>query len=84
MKLRLAGLGLAVPEHAMNQADSATMALSFVAPDSGRARTLQALYRRSGVAKRHSVILSASDGPIDDRQSSAIIISKRDRISNRT
>lgn len=69
MKLRLAGLGLAVPEHTMNQADSATMALSFVAPDSGRARTLQALYRRSGVAKRHSVILSASDGPIDGRQS---------------
>ena len=69
MKLKIAGLGLAVPEHSMDQADSATMALSFVAPDSGRARTLQALHRRSGVAKRHSVILSASDGPIDDRQS---------------
>ncbi len=69
MKLKIAGLGLAVPEHSVNQADFATMALRFLAPDSGRARTLQALHRRSGVAKRHSVILGASDGPIDDRQS---------------
>jgi len=69
VKLRLAGLGLAVPEHSMSQSDAATLSVAFTPPDSGRARTLQALYKRSGVSTRHSVILSASDGPVDERQS---------------
>lgn len=68
MSMYLAGLGLAVPQHSIAQAESAVIGLSFASPDGSRARTLQALYKRSGVIKRHSVLLQASDGALEERQ----------------
>jgi predicted naringenin-chalcone synthase len=65
----LAGLGLAVPEHAIAQEDAATIGLSFASADGSRARTLQALYKRTGVKKRHSVVLESAHGPVRERQS---------------
>jgi predicted naringenin-chalcone synthase len=69
MSMFIAGVGLAVPEHSITQSDSAAMGVTFATADGSRARTLQALYRRSGVTKRHSVVLDASEGPIEARQS---------------
>jgi len=64
----LAGFGLAVPQHAIAQVDAAKLGLSFASPDGSRERTLQALYKRSGVTQRHSVLLDTSEGPVEDRQ----------------
>ena len=69
MSMHLAGFGLAAPDHAIAQVDAAKLGLSFASPDGSRARTLQALYKRSGVTKRHSVLLDASEGSVEDRQS---------------
>ena len=69
MSMYLAGFGLAVPEHAIAQTDAAKLGLSFSSPDGSRERTLQALYKRSGVTKRHSVLLETSEGPVENRQS---------------
>jgi len=66
--MHLAGFGLAVPEHAIAQVDAAKLGHSFASPDGSRARTLQALYKRSGVKKRHSVLLGASEGSVEQRQ----------------
>lgn len=67
MSLRILGLGQAVPEHAMDQADAADLLLSFLYRG-GRPRTVQALYARSGIRKRHSILLRSSDGPLEERQ----------------
>ena len=67
MSLRIAGMGLALPEHALAQSDAADVLLSLLYPG-GRARVVQALYARSGIRKRHSVLLSAADGDSTPRQ----------------
>ncbi|MHC4925036.1 MAG: type III polyketide synthase, partial [Planctomycetota bacterium] len=69
MSLRLKGIGLAVPDHHIRQADAATLGHSFASSDERKARTLMALYRRSGIDKRHSVLLESSEGPVSQRQS---------------
>ena len=61
MSLRIAGLGLAVPEHALSQTDAAEVLVSLL-PEGRRARTARELYARSGIRKRHSVLLRADDG----------------------
>jgi len=63
------GLGTAVPPLAMAQNDAGTLFFSFAEPAGGRERTLQALFRKSGVKKRHSVLLEREDGPLSRRQS---------------
>jgi predicted naringenin-chalcone synthase len=68
MSLRIAGLGVAVPEHAMSQTDAAELLVSFL-PGEGRPRAVRALYARSGIGKRHSVLLSGADGAPGERQS---------------
>jgi predicted naringenin-chalcone synthase len=68
MTLALAGFGTAVPEHVLTQQEAVELHTTFCGIDDTRARTLRALYRRSGVARRHSVILSASEGPLPHRQ----------------
>ncbi len=68
MRLLLTGFGTAVPEHAMAQADAAEIGAHFAALDPKRAGTVRALYRKSGVRKRHSVLLEKAEGAPLDRQ----------------
>jgi predicted naringenin-chalcone synthase len=67
--LALAGFGTALPEHRFTQAELAELHAGFCRIDETRERTLKALYRRSGVKTRGSVILDVADGPLDGRQS---------------
>jgi predicted naringenin-chalcone synthase len=63
------GIGTAVPEHFMLQTDFTELAHALAGPEGPQERTLKALYRRSGVGKRHSVVLERATGPLDTRQS---------------
>jgi len=67
MSLRITGMGVAVPEHAMEQADAAALLLSLL-PEGTRHRSVRALYARAGIRKRHSVLLTASHGPPESLQ----------------
>lgn len=67
--LRVSGVGTAVPDHRLTQADAVELHASFCGFDASRARTLRALYRRSGVDTRHSVLLNGSEGGLEGRQS---------------
>lgn len=69
MTMVLAGFGRAYPEHTLEQGEAAELHATFLGLDARRARTLRALYRRSGVKRRHSAILEATDGPLEERQS---------------
>ncbi len=69
MSLKIAGIGTAVPEFSINQKDSAEASKFFCPAGSAKLRLLPALYRRSGVAKRHSVLLQVAEGDPFDRQS---------------
>ncbi len=69
MSLSLVGFGTALPEHEMDQAELAELSATFFRMDAARVRTLRALYRRSGVSTRRSVILESAAGPLDTRQS---------------
>jgi alpha-pyrone synthase len=68
VSLRIVGMGLAVPPHALSQAEAADVLVSLL-PEGGRARTVQALYARSGIHKRHSVLLGVPEGGGRPRQS---------------
>ena len=68
MSLRIVGIGTAVPEHHVLQDEAAEINASLATTDPQRARTLQALYRRTGVRKRHSVLLETGEGPPFERQ----------------
>lgn len=63
------GMGTALPPHRISQADSAEVFKQFAGVPPERARVLEEIYRRTGIATRHSVVLDASDGPLADRQS---------------
>lgn len=67
MTLRIAGMGTAVPPHSMDQADAADL-MAGLLHGGRRARAVQALYARSGIRKRHSVIVRRPDGPPEERQ----------------
>ncbi len=53
-------IGTAVPRHSIKQEDAATFALACCEQSAKRTKLVPALYRRSGVKKRHSVVLSSS------------------------
>ena len=53
----------------MAQADAAEVGARFAALNPKRAGTVRAIYRKSGVRKRHSVLLERTDGAPFDRQS---------------
>ncbi len=59
MTLHIAGMGTSVPQHSIDQAEAARAWVSHMKLDRKRGRILQALYRRSGVKKRHSIVLEA-------------------------
>ena len=67
--MEIVGIGTAVPPHRIAQADAAAISRRFAAIPADRVRLFDELYRRTGVATRHSVILDASDGSLADRQS---------------
>jgi predicted naringenin-chalcone synthase len=69
MSLALVGFGTALPEHRFTQAELADLHAGFCKLDTERERTLSALYRRSGVATRSSVVLAVSNGLLAGRQS---------------
>lgn len=55
------GLGVAVPQNSMNQRDAADMAFELSGIGVERQRAVNALYRRTGVNRRHSVIFRDPD-----------------------
>ncbi len=65
---RLAGIGTALPPHSATQSDTAEVHALLSGLDERRTRTLRALYRRSGVKERWSVVLNRRDGPLLERQ----------------
>ena len=69
MALKIAGIGTAVPEFSISQRDAAEASKSFCRASDKKLRLIPALYRRSGVKKRHSVLLQAPAGDPFDRQS---------------
>lgn len=69
MSMALTGFGTAHPEHSLTQHDAAELHATFCRIDEVRSRTLRALYRRSGVSRRHCAVLDTSEGPLAERQS---------------
>lgn len=69
MPLYIAGVGTALPEHSIDQKNAAAIVESFCCELDEQRRLLPVLFRRSGVERRHSVLLEASDGALEDRQS---------------
>jgi alkylresorcinol/alkylpyrone synthase len=57
MSLEITGIGTAVPAHAIPQTDAAAFALELANAAPGRERALAALYRKSGIRTRGSVLL---------------------------
>lgn len=60
MSFQIIGIGTSVPTHCIAQSDAASLAQVFCGDGETHARTLAALYRRTGVRTRHSVVLNAS------------------------
>ncbi len=69
MSSYIAGIGTAVPPHCASQADLAEICKSFSCQTDDHERLLPVLYRRTGVKKRHSVVLKSNDGGLEGRQS---------------
>jgi len=69
LALKIEGIGTAVPKFSISQGDAAEVNKSFCRVGDRKLRLIPALYRRSGVSKRHSVLLEAPDGDPFDRQS---------------
>ncbi|MFQ5743801.1 MAG: type III polyketide synthase [Acidobacteriota bacterium] len=69
MTLRIAGFGTAVPPYSISQEDAAELSKSLCCESEERARLLPVLYRRTGVRKRHSVLLRGANGSLASRQS---------------
>ncbi|MFG0313592.1 MAG: hypothetical protein ACF8LL_05330, partial [Phycisphaerales bacterium] len=54
-RVALIGIGAAAPEQALAQPDATDVAVAF-SPDPDAARVIRALYRRTGVRTRGSVL----------------------------
>jgi predicted naringenin-chalcone synthase len=68
LTLVIKGMGTAVPVHSILQSEAAELWTAFVPSGEVGHRTLRALFRRSGVKKRHSVILDSEEGSLSERQ----------------
>lgn len=64
MAFEIAGLGTAVPVHSISQADAAEQAGAFCCQTEDQSSLLAALYRRTRVARRGSVLLQATPGTV--------------------
>jgi predicted naringenin-chalcone synthase len=69
MGMDIAGIGLALPPHHISQTEAANISSRCCCNGEDQRRRLIDLYRRSGVKRRHSVLLTHSDGPVEQRQS---------------
>src|SRR5271166_949147 len=69
MSMLIAGIGTAVPPHRISQADAAEIAKQYSCKTVAQERLFLTLYRRAGVNGRNSVVLDASEGPLEVRQS---------------
>ena len=69
MALKIAGIGAAAPEFSITQAEVAEVNKLFCPGSEKQWRLIPALYRRAGVAKRHSVLLEMTEGAPLARQS---------------
>lgn len=65
---KLQSIGTAKPPFGIDLAESLTAATLYTQADRPQSRMLQVLYRRSGIARRSSVVILWPDGPIQDRQ----------------
>jgi predicted naringenin-chalcone synthase len=62
--MRIAGIGTAVPPHAIEQRKAAEVTCHLLGLQPDEAKRVRAVYRRSGVRRRHSVLLR-EDGTYD-------------------
>jgi predicted naringenin-chalcone synthase len=69
MSMIIAGIGTAVPPHRISQADAAEIAKQYSCQTAAQERLFLTLYRRAEVEARNSVVLRASEGPLESRQS---------------
>ncbi len=69
MNMIIAGIGTSLPRHRISTSDAAEIAKQFACETPERELHFRGLYRRSGVVSRHCVVLSASEGDLDVRQS---------------
>ena len=72
-RFAICGMGTALPPFAVDQHAAAAFATMLVPEGSGSARLLEALYRRSGVERRYSVVLETdrASTPVTDLPSTA-------------
>ncbi len=66
--MKVAGIGTAVPEGVIEQRDAAAISRGLVTDKPAEGRLVEALFRRSGVSRRHSVLIdpAADDAPVQD------------------
>ncbi len=67
VKLRLSGLGTAVPPRVLKQCEAAEASRAFCAADARQTRALSMLYGRSGVETRNTVVVRADEGTLQER-----------------
>ncbi|HEV3163200.1 MAG TPA: type III polyketide synthase [Isosphaeraceae bacterium] len=65
----IAGIGTANPPHRITSSDAAEIAQKYACESPAQRRLFEMMYQRAGVETRHSVVLTASDGSLDARQS---------------
>jgi predicted naringenin-chalcone synthase len=69
MPATILGIATALPTHRIRQTDAAAIARAFSCETAEQDRMFSAIFRRSGVESRGSVVLEASDGDLPSRQS---------------
>ncbi len=69
MNASIAGIGTSVPPFVALQTETSQYHAELSLLDATHSRMLRALYRRSGVRSRGSVLLERADGPLSRRQS---------------
>ena len=60
MSFRITGLGTAVPRERITQDDAARLAIELAGTNHNHAQAIQTLYRKTGVRKRHSALVTSS------------------------
>ncbi len=69
MSATIVGIGTAVPRYQILQQDAAAIARGFACETAEQERLFAAMFRRSGVEARGSVVLTAPEGELAARQS---------------
>ena len=60
MSFHITSIGTAVPGQMITQDDAARLAIQLAGDSAGHQATIKALYRRAGVQKRHSALVTSS------------------------